>query len=144
MVGETSDWTISITPKNPIPVGGIVKFYMPKWNIASRYSTGAQSMLGSGTQTCTAISGITPTAMECSFSIDSIATNKDVLTITGAFTAVQTSFFEIQISSVRNMPTTRPYTDWQIFTYDASSYGIDSKSENLEVSMNTAGTLPSS
>ena len=41
------------------------------------------------------------------------------------------------------MPTTRPYTDWGIFTYDASGYGIDSKSD-FQVAMSIPATLPSS
>jgi hypothetical protein len=41
------------------------------------------------------------------------------------------------------MPTTRPYTDWQIFTYDANGNGIDSK-KDFEVTLTTPATLPSS
>jgi hypothetical protein len=56
-------------------------------------------MLSTGSNTCTVVSGLTASSMTCTFSIDPIATNKDVLTINGAFDAVQTSgtIFEIKI-----------------------------------------------
>lgn len=41
------------------------------------------------------------------------------------------------------MPTTRPYTDFDISTFDSNSYGIDTK-YSIEVTMTTPATLPSS
>ena len=41
------------------------------------------------------------------------------------------------------MPTTRPYTGFEIWTYDANSFGIDNE-KAIEIAMSTPATLPSS
>ena len=39
------------------------------------------------------------------------------------------------------MPTTRPYSTFDVFTYDSGPYAVDSWS-SLSVTMTTAGTIP--
>ncbi len=75
--------------------------------------------------------------------VDPIATNKDTLIVTGAFSASTTDNFDIQITNVRNMPTTRPYSTFEVWTYDANQFGIDNM-KNMEISMSQPGVLPSS
>lgn len=73
-------------------------------------------MMTSGGATCSALSGLTSPSLSCSFVIDPIPTNRDTLIIQGAFTAsLNGGFpFSIQVNSVRNMPTTRPYSNFEI------------------------------
>jgi hypothetical protein len=121
-VGEITNWRVSVIPKNPIPAGGILQISFPKWTDASRYSIGAQSMLSSGTNTCIVLSGLSSSSLSCTFTVNNIASGVDTLTITGAFSAVQTSgsAFEIEIESVENMPTCRSYTTFAIQTMDSN------------------------
>ncbi len=41
------------------------------------------------------------------------------------------------------MPTTRPYTGFEIWTYDSNSFGIDNE-KNIEIAMSIPATLPTS
>lgn len=145
VVGEVVTWNFNIIPKNPIPVGGLIRISFPKWTDATRYSIGAQSMLDPGSTTCSPESGLTSTALTCTFTVNPIPSGLDTLLISGAFQAVQTggSVFEISVSNVKNMPTTRPYNTFAVLTLDASSNGIDSQN-GIPLSMLMPGTLPSS
>jgi len=83
------------------------------------------------------------TSVSCTFYIDPISTNKDILQINGIFSAATTESFEIQIDNFWNMPTTRPYDGFEIWTYDASSFGIDNK-VGITVAMYTPARLDTS
>ena len=52
--------------------------------------------------------------------VDSAPANKDTLIVTGAFSASTADSFDIQIKNVRNMPTTRPYSAFEVWTYDGN------------------------
>ena len=41
------------------------------------------------------------------------------------------------------MPTTRPYSDFEVWTYDSNSFGIDNM-KNIEISMSEPGILDTS
>ena len=52
IVGDYCTWTLQITPKNQIPAGGILKFFMPKWIDSTLHSITPLSMLPSGSNIC--------------------------------------------------------------------------------------------
>ena len=112
VVGVYNTWTLSVTPKNQIPAGGIVRITFPKWNQAAFGATNPLSMLTSGAATCAPILGLTAGAVTCAFSVNALITGTDTLTITNAFPAIQAAgiTFQITIANVRNPPTTRPYS----------------------------------
>jgi hypothetical protein len=116
---------------------------MPKWIDSTQHSITPLSMLPSGSNTCTAGSGLSSTSMSCTFYRDPSPTARDYLTINNAFSSALAgnNFFEIKISNFRNMPTTRPYSNFEIWTYDANGYGIDNL-KAIEVGMLTPATLP--
>ncbi len=100
-------------------------------------------MLPSGSNTCSPGSGLTSTSLTCIFYRDPSPTGIDYLTINNAFATALAgnNYFEIKISNFRNMPTTRPYSKFEIWTYDANGYGIDNL-KSIEVGMLTPATLP--
>jgi hypothetical protein len=116
---------------------------MPKWIDSTQHSITPLSMLPSGSNTCTAGSGLSSSSMSCTFYRDPSPTARDYLTINNAFSSALAgnNFFEIKISNFRNMPTTRPYSNFEIWTYDANGYGIDNL-KAIEVGMLTPATLP--
>lgn len=120
-----------------------MKFFMPKWIDATLHSITPLSMLPSGSNTCTAGTGLTSSSVSCIFTRDPSATASDYLTINNAFASAVAgnNYFEIKIANFRNMPTTRPYSNFEIWTYDANGYGIDNL-KAIEVGMTTPATLP--
>ncbi len=116
---------------------------MPKWIDSTIHSITPLSMLPSGSNTCSPGSGLTSTSLTCIFYRDPSPTGIDYLTINNAFATALAgnNYFEIKISNFRNMPTTRPYSKFEIWTYDANGYGIDNL-KSIEVGMLTPATLP--
>ena len=99
VVGDYCTWTLQITPKNQIPAGGVLKFFMPKWIDASLHSITPLSMLSSGSNICSVGTGLTSSSVTCTFTRDPGTTNKDYLTINNAFTTAiaGNNYFEIKI-----------------------------------------------
>jgi len=116
---------------------------MPKWIDSTIHSITPLSMLPSGSNTCSAGTGLTSTSVTCTFYRDPSSTGIDSLTINNAFATAQSgnNYFEIKISNFRNMPTTRPYSNFEIWTYDANGYGIDNL-KPIEVGMLSPAILP--
>jgi hypothetical protein len=100
-------------------------------------------MLPSGSNSCSAGSGLSSSSVTCTFFRDPTSTARDYLTINNAFPSALNgnNYFEIKINNFRNMPTTRPYSNFEIWTYDTNGYGIDNL-KSIEVGMLSPATLP--
>jgi hypothetical protein len=100
---------MSLTISNLVPTTGVILLYFPKWESVSLGAILPGSMVDDVTS-CTALSDISGSSPTCTVTINSVSTGQDLITVTNAFSSLNSSLvsgktISIKVSTVRNPPT---------------------------------------
>lgn len=124
-VHATATLNVRATLATTVPAGGRIIVTLPS----------VMSVSGSSTLACTF-------AEPTSVAVATCANVGNVVTATLSTTALPNSFFQLNIASVVNPPSTTTTSSFQLQTQDSSGNTLDSQTSNIFLSA-TAGTLAS-
>lgn len=144
-VGEYSTLSVKLKIGNAIPSTGKIIVYLPKWESVSLGAIIPGSMV-TGVTSCTAGSDISSGSPICTPTINSDPTGRDKIEITNAFIAsnglLSGKTLEIKVNNVRNPPTLKPSTLFDIYTTDSLGNLIET-CFSLTLSLSHPGSLSS-